>query len=265
MTKRALCLGVLFVVLSVPAVLASPFQLPPETYAQPGEWIIPFPYQRNAMIDFGTNPSTWPSDPNNPSAYDLQPGIGGNYDLQGLYDYRPVGQQELHDSDWIYITPNYEWYAVDPILGSGRQGVLVWNNLYGNTPMDVVLRWHLDNMDWDNCVKDIWSELIWAQTGSGTVLNIGAEYPQGYTLSSLRLAAGPQPLPNNWLIAAGYAQIKPNPPWEEAILSVRVAPGEAFMIDSWHTATECIPEPGTCALMGVGLVALVAWRRRRNA
>jgi hypothetical protein len=114
-------------------------------------------------------------------------------------------------------------------------------------------------------VKNIWSELIWAQTGTNSILQIGANYPEGYHLNGATVAHGPVQLPDNWLAADGWAQIAPNPAWEEAILSIRVAPHEVVMIDSWHTATECVPEPATCALVGLGLVGLAAWRRRRRS
>lgn len=259
MGKCAACIAVLLLVLLAPCAVALPFISSPENYAGPGEWQTTFPYQRNAFIGFDTDPAGWPRERG--GQLDLQPGgpPGDYYHLEGTLD------SDLYESDWLQIAGPYTWLPQDTYLGSGRTGILLLNNLGGASVLQVVLTWHLDNTTENLAVKDIWSELVWAQTGSNSTLNIAAGYPGGYHLNGAKVAYGPVQLPNNWLAAAGWAQIAPNPAWEEAILQINVAPGEAVMIDSWHTATECVPEPGTCALVGLGLLGLVVWRRRRNS
>lgn len=260
MGKCAAFLAVLLFVVLAPCAVALPFINPPETYAGSGEWQTAFPYQRNAFIGFDTDPATWPKEPG--GQLDLLPGPppgGDNYHLEGTLD------SQLYESDWLQIAGPYTWLPVDPFLNSGRTGILLFNNLGGASVLQVVLTWHIDNTLENLAVKDLWSELIWAQTGAQSSLNIAAGYPEGYHLNGAKVAYGPVQLGNNWLAADGWAQIAANPPWEEASLVINVAAGEAVMIDSWHTATECVPEPGTCALMGLGLLGLAGWIRRRKS
>jgi hypothetical protein len=264
MPKLTVCVMsvVLVALLSPVAMGALEFINPPETYASSDEWELPFPYQRNVMIDFGTNPGAppplaWPSDPANGSAYDLLPGV--NYQMAGTED------PALYDSDWLQITGAYTWYAQDPLFGTGRDGILLFNNLAGSGTLEATITWHLDNLDDNSLRKDIWSELIWGQTGTGTSLDISLAAQPGHWVQDMHIAVPPSSLGNNWLVADGYGQIRRNPEWEEATLSLHIAQGEALAIDSWHTATECVPEPGTCAFMGAGLLALLIRRRRRDA
>jgi hypothetical protein len=122
--------AVVLLVFAVPCAVATPFLYPPETYASPGSWQTKFPYQRNAFMGFETDPHTWPSDPANQDAHDLQPGnppTGTHYELEGTRD------AELYGSDWLMITGPFEWAATDPYLGSSRVGILVFNNLNGNS------------------------------------------------------------------------------------------------------------------------------------
>jgi hypothetical protein len=254
MGKCAILISALLVVLLSPVALAAAFINSPELYAGPGEWYEPFPYQRNALIGFDSDPHTWPGDPKNTSAFDLQPAV--NYDLEGIED--PL----WYESDWLKIDGVYSWEPVSP-TGAG-QGILIFDNSQGTGDMTASLTWHLDNSTERNHKKNIWSELVWLQTSANSGLDIQLIPEPGYALTSLYLPVGPNPLGGGWLVADGYGRIEPNPTWEELVLNIKVAPGDQFMIDSWHTATECVPEPGTAALFLCGLVGLSISRRRRT-
>ena len=63
--------------------------------------------------------------------------------------------------------------------------------------------------------------------------------------------------------------MKPNPPWEEALWYLNPYSSGITLIDHLHIATECvgeqaIPEPGTLALIGMGLAGIgLKWRRKK--
>jgi hypothetical protein len=256
MVRRAPCVVMmLLLALLSSAAMAVPFIYAAETYAQPDDWYTAFPYQRNAMIDFATNPSNWPVDPANGSARDLLPGV--NYGLEGTHD------AALYASDWLQITGEYSWLPTDLLLGSSRTGILFFDNRGSGTARQISLTWHLDNLALNNLRKDIWSELIWLQSNQNTAVNILLTTQPGFEVKKLYYAF-PAPIQQSdgWLADDGYGQIMRNPEWEEATLLVNIAPHDFFAIDSWHTATECVPEPGTWALFGVGLAAILLGRRR---
>jgi len=167
MGTRAACITVVLVALCGPVAMGAMFINPPETYAGPGEWLTPFPYQRNMMIDFATDPHGWPTDPVNPLAYDLTPlPPTSNYDLEGTLD------PSLYDSDWLHIMGDFTWLPVDTFLGSGRTGLLLFDNSGGSDPMNVMLQWHIDNTEDANLCKDIWSELVWLQGSVDTSIEM---------------------------------------------------------------------------------------------
>ena len=257
MTRLPLILCVVLLPCFVASVSAMPFENPPENNTTPDQWKTSFPYQRNAMLDFATAPSGWPSDPNGPTgSYDLLPTL--NYDLEGWDD------PDLYESDWLLIEGEYEWMPSVPGLPGARTGILMFDNTQGTEPLLATLTWHLDNWPDPRLQKNVWSELIWLQTGTESLLGVSVTAPQGHEVVDtwfLYPAAGQ--LPDGWLINDGYGQIVPNPEWEELTLTVLVAPEESFFIDSWHTATECVPEPGTMVLFGLGIAGIILWRRRK--
>lgn len=257
MTRVPLVLCILIGLLLAVSVSATPFINPPEDNATADEWKTQFPYQRNALLDFVTSPATWPSDPNGPQgSLDLVP--GPDYDLEGWDD------PDLFPSDWLLIEGDYVWADSVPGLPGNRTGILVFDNTTGNDPLLAQVTWHLDNWPDPRLQKDVWSELIWFQTGTETSLGVGIVTPGGHRIADMWYLFNPaSQLPDGWLINDGYVRIEPNPEWEEMVVSLTVAPGEAFFIDSWHTATECVPEPGTIGLFGLGIAGLIYWRRRK--
>jgi hypothetical protein len=48
-----------------------------------------------------------------------------------------------------------------------------------------------------------------------------------------------------------WAEFQPNPPWEEKLFTLSSSTGNIYL-EQVHIATECIPEPGTLALLGLG-------------
>ena len=242
-------------------------------------------------------------DPDNSTAYDLIPepyGAPPNYHMQGDLDRLAIGQREaeLWESDWLEITdlygvPLWEWDAAqqaqvtweDRDAVSGREGIIGFEPGAEDPDLWLYLTWHLDNLPSNNQEKNIWSEVIWRMTEGANVWT-AVSMPSGYVLSEFNGidtgVAGFDPDlgspldtwgpggTSRWWAWNFYAQIEPNPEWEELLMVIQVPGGSgdrtpsSLFIEEWHVATECVPEPGTFALFGLGAVGLVIWRRKKK-
>jgi len=246
------------------------FNDPPETnpLIPPGGWAYPYPYQRNVMLDFLTDPFQWPDDPNAPGARDLIP--GQNYQTAGTHD------PWLHESDW------FTWADID---GDGQQDDPDWfldeegsvdevfpgrEGFFGLSGSDdeILIAWQLDNIHNPDGLKHVYVEMEyfeiddarWTTKGildseppvqvvdgtTETVLvetvDVGGEIVEIYRFS-------------------GWTWIEPNPLYEVIGLSLEAqSGGGAVYIDYIHIATECIPEPAGLGLIGLAMLAV---RRRR--
>lgn len=235
-------------------VQADPFIVPPESVLPPEDWTTAFPYQRNAMIDFATDPHTWPFDANaGAPARELSPSVG-NYILEGTHD------PDYYDSDYLVWVPDQmQWFDTHPAAGD-RQGLIGVSN---QENVEFTLNYHLDNVPTRNPVKHMWIEIEYYYSGTGTWS--AAIVP---SIGKLTEAAVDQvQLQDGWYRWNGWAELKPNPLWEDIFVTVSTNPTASgtLLVDYIHVATECVPEPGTMALFGIGGVALVLLRRRRAA
>jgi hypothetical protein len=229
-----------------PNTLAMPFERPPEQYI-PG-WECPFPYQRNIYWDFGISPVGGPSANGTPGAH-----------YEGWLDDR------LKVSDWVEFTGDVEWFPTytDPVTGYVYTGVVGIDNRQGATTKSGTIVYHLDNRPDPNAYKDVYDEAVY-------IISNGSfgEYlfpPPGYDVSDpiiigqTQVSTDPPLFLDNF-----YWRIKPNPPWEEKVMDLSVGPGGLILLDSYHIATYCMPEPATMTLLGGALAALVIRRRRRT-
>ena len=256
MLKLKVCVVVCAVMLfasSASAVVGGAFHQSPESFCD--DWQTAFPYQRNILIDFSTDPDTWPKDPTDPSGQrvDFQPGV--NYELFGTHDL------DWYESDWGE-GDDVDWFDQFPVTGvpSTRQGFV------GIVDQESRTGWitlHLDNDPTPRPLKHIYIELEYYTSGSGDLGMPGYNLPDGVYLVGNPKAVI-EPLDDGWKLLRVCATFEPNPPWEEMTLYFLVeefSPG-TVLIDYIHVATECVPEPGTMALLGLGAVALI--RRRRK-
>ena len=257
MYRRALIPGAIVVLLSVSLTNAEPFVRPPENdpIIPPDGWVSPFRYPRNILIDFGTDPNTWPPNPNpNEPADSVDLVDGQNYHLEGWDDVR------LSGSDWARWEGEFDWLE----SYAGRDGVAGIFERIGQ----VTCRLHLDNEPEPRPVKHLWAEFEYYFEGPGRAewfaeVVLPPEYEWGFTWDDEAIPGTPWRRRNFWV------WIEPNPPWEELTIVLGTGPTAAatVLFDYAHIATECVPEPGTCTLLGAGSLGLMVWlwRRRRRA
>ena len=264
----ALTMGLVFLASALGRAGVFEFHHPPDA-APPAPadwWVTPFPYQRNVVIGFSTDPHTWPIDPDPApvppgAAKDLVPGV--NYQVNGTHD------PQLHDSDWFYWegTSDPEWIDVDP--DSGRQGLF---GITGGLDQSVALVWKLDNLPYATHVKHVWVEMEYFVGGSGgwsaALLSDPPSPIQIVTGQIEELDVDPA-TGDGWYRLYGGFEIEQNPLYEFLALELTTDPleGGALVIDYIHVATECvgtaIPEPGPAVLIALSLLGLVRRGVRR--
>ncbi len=243
--KGVLALGLLL--LAASPAWCSPFVNPPESSGKP--WATPFPYQRNVLWDFAVNPVGGPLPGGTPGAH-----------YEGWAD--PI----LRVSDVVSLQGAMAWYETLPGSGDSTfSGVLAIDNRQGDSTLTGSATFHLDNFIRQNPLKHIWTESVGGLNLASAILKLVV--PDGFTQTSegpFNIATvNTDPvlvLANHWF------EIRPNPSWENLLFEVSVGPGGFFALDSFHVATECIPEPSTVLLSGFGLVLLAGagwWRRGR--
>lgn len=259
-----LSLAVLIMMLGCTFAWAEPFSVPPEATGL--RWDTTFPYQRNALIDFSSDPAIWGADANNPDAFELYPGNGVvngnfnglhviNYDLEGTYDLT------LYESDWfdveVFSGAGPTWYANDP-FGSGRTGV--YGVYQASEPTSWRMTWHLDNLPDPRDYKRVWQEYdMWFGGGIATG-TFSVVLPNTTTTLIGDI------LFNQWDSWNLWTESSPNAVAEDLRIELVMGQGSSFLLDDWHVATECTPEPVSALLLLAGApVVMAAKRRRREA
>mgnify|MGYP000850942968 CR=1 FL=1 len=229
-------------------VWASPFEWAPENY-QP--WMSDFPYQRNVDLTFQVPPVRVPNG-------SPVPGIPGAH-------YEGTADPVLMFSDFVVFLGDFRWY--DSLSGFPFQGMIGIDNRGGNLPKGGSVVIHLDNFPIPNTEKRIWIEWDFLISAANVPLafyigDSNGNLPVDEWSSRIRTTQEGLSRQNLWYV------LKPNPLWEEiTILFPFVPPGGYVLIDRFHVATECIPEPasGLIAVVGgLGLVWLGARRKRSH-
>jgi len=217
------------VVLAVSSsVWSSPFVYPPETNPEI-TWQTPFPYQRNIMMDFNADP------------------VGPVGPIPGA-DYEGYDDPILWDSDFVTLTGDVRW---DPAKG----GIGIFGGGSGT------ITFHFDNWERDWPIKHFYEELIFK-----VEIVTGSIYQDFVTPDGLNMYTDSWDKVDN--LGSGsyrlsiWAEFRPNPLWEEKVYTLSSPNGNIYL-DQLHVATECIPEPATMLLLGLG--ALAALCRKRSA
>jgi len=238
--KAAQLFLALLVVASCSSAFAVPFTNPPEVN-YPG-WVTDYPYQRNAFIDFLVDPTA-----------------GGG--IPGVV-YSGYDDPVLQGSDFVQISGDLEWIPAIPNVP--RAGFIGIDNSAGQTPLTAEMVLHIDNWDDPNLAKHIWLEAVVGGTDPD-LFDLSLRGPGGYQVDFDAEDLQPIGMEGGlfWGRANAWGLIQPNPPWEELVMTLDVPPGHVAVVDTAHIATECVPEPGTLVLLGIGVLGLAFCGRRR--
>lgn len=221
------------------SVWASPFEWAPEDYQT---WVSGYPYQRNIDLTFSVSPQGEPGN-----------GIPGAL-------YEGSADAVLLQSDFVQFTGDFQWY--DSVADLPFQGLIGIDNRGGQGPKSGGLLIHLGNIPALTAQKRIWIEWDFVISNGNLPITFFVSDSLGHLpsqqwSSSIREVDGLM-RQNVWL------ELVPNPLWEELSLQLLFVPvGQYALIDRFHVATECIPEPASGLLAAIGGLGLF-WAGRRR-
>lgn len=222
------------------------FAHPPEDHTN--EWISAYPYQRNLRLQFPVDPR--------------EPGSGWAPYYYGTED------ESMKLLDEIIFGGSTSWYQPEQLLDLGLGNVVGIDNRKGGHNVTGSITLFLDNLALSKPVKNIWQETLY----SSNLINI----PFYTSISDVPGGAGGgftaevKYNPDSEIVTEWphiqrhiiWRQIKPNPEWEELRYDFNVPAGGYVFIKDIHITTECVPEPATLLLLGLGAMML---RRKRRA
>jgi hypothetical protein len=238
---------------------ATPFDFPPEEHAP--NWLTTFPpeYQRNILWTFETDPRGGPTPTGAPGAH-----------YQGVWD------PWLWGSDYVELTGDVTWVDQPGIFFPNSQGLVGIINTDTQNPKSGSVIFHLDNSPWPFNEKFLWAEAEFIASPNADVQfelvpGPGTDYTIDFALIGAPRPTGPE---NDYFVwQNAWAEIVPNPLWEDLIVNITLPPAEnplapeLVYFDTIHFATECTPEPSSlmlCVLAAVG-VGLTVFRLPRKS
>lgn len=251
--KAVMIVGALLTVTRV--IRADPFLNPPEqTHPR---WQTPYPYQRNIMVGFDTDPHFWPDHITSPTPDDRKALTPSVVVHQGVDD------AQLYASDWMsgnVDPPNggfTAWLDNDTETDTNRQGILVLNGQAGTT---FTLTWHIDN--WDRP----WAEKhFFAEAEFYTTANIGMDQVISSSGQVEPLVGNYEDLGGGWSRWHSWTTLAPNPVWEEMVNTITFEQPGLLLLDFMHVATECVPEPPAITMLGASACILLVVRGRTRS
>ena len=224
-------------------VWASPFEWAPEEY-QP--WSSGFPYQRNVDLTFDVSPV----DPPGPSGS----GIPGAH-------YEGSADAWLSASDFVTFSGSFQWYS--SVAGLPLTGLVGIDNRGGVAPRNGQMVIHLDNIPSLTGQKRIWIEWDYVVSAQNIPSSFFIADSLGH-LPAQQWVSQPRQVNGVWRKNLWF-QLEPNPLWEEITLVLPYVPvGQYFLVDRFHVATECIPEPASVTLALLGAFGLIWAGRKRS-
>jgi hypothetical protein len=142
----------------------------------------------------------------------------------------------------------------DPLLRVTAIGD--WISDPGAWPLSGEIDVYIPNLDEPNPEKEIWLQLTWQVGNDPTPCLpdepvVGVTVPPDTTMSMSREDTSLNGWTESWFVI----NLSPNPPEEWITIKGNI------IVDHLVIDTQCIPEPATVALLGLG--ALVVFRRKR--
>ena len=141
---------------------AEPFVNPPELNHP--DWVGPFPYQRNILVGFDTDPHFWPDHITSPMP-DARKAL-----TPLVVHHEGTDDHQLYPSDWLGGDVQPEgggftyWLPDDPITGTDREGIIVLETEGADATFTLV--WNIDNWDRPREEKHFFVEAEYWTTGN---------------------------------------------------------------------------------------------------
>jgi hypothetical protein len=179
----------------------------------------------------------------------------------------PVLADDLVPAPWRSVAPTYTFQEWTFATSANPSPPDIVNNPYGTPSSQVTggswtsdgwtlsavgsMAFEVPNSPLSNWRKDIWVQITYQQVG--------------VTPLSVTATAGGPVVPGN------LEQLSPLIPWMHATYSMTLLPnptsetvtlGGEVLIGQVVIETQCIPEPGSVALIGLGM-GMLLWRRRQ--
>jgi hypothetical protein len=120
------------------------------------------------------------------------------------------------------------------------------------------MTWHLDNLPDARDYKRVWQEYdVWFGGGIATATF-------SVVLPNTRMQFAGEILLNQWDTWNLWSEASPNAIAEDLRIDLEMGQGSSFLLDDWHVATECTPEPVSALLLLAGAPVAFAARRKRT-
>jgi hypothetical protein len=180
-----------------------------------------------------------------------------------FWSFDPGSQPPLYDP--VYSGPDDPCLKDSDMIMGGNYSLLEFGalGLINNDPYPTggMIRVQIDNWDRLNAVKLIWVQVdLYASPDSVLAFHVSNYDNTEVPWDLVDLVTNP----DGSVTLLAYSEIRPNPPLEYLDFAYGPVQGNGGMvwIDNLHVATACVPEPGLIGVVGLGLLGVLARRKK---